>query len=673
MHSKNLLIMLMMMLLLTSTCIYAQTAQKDISTGNIATRVKNAGDFITDKFFAPKTKNVGTIFTSSLWLSGKNSLDSTLAALTTYRQGGYGFVPGPYSPVSDQQVNIDRYDYLWRVSQCEINNHKLLYNQPGYVIPNDILTWPAHGDVSKGEPAQIAPYYDKNGNATYEPSIGEYPIIKGDEAILYVINDNAGSRKYIKSLNFNVDIVGMVYAYKSNSNNIISNTIFIDNVITNRSNEKYTNFKAGFFVDFDLGFFSDDYVGCSQKENIFYALNGDNLDEGGYGNKLVTQGALFLTDSMTGFMYYNNDNSLTGEPINKEEVYNYMNATWKDNTKVTYGGTGYNTGSSNFTNYMFPSNPKDILPTAWSEHKANNIPADRRGLGYMTKGDFTPGESFKTTLALLFSPNEQYQSVDSLLIKAKILRSNYKKYERVDTSYALTILGNATFCAGDSVQLQAPVGFNYQWSTGATGRQISVKNTGNFYCVLADSLGCIYFTDTISCKASTFNPQMTVSSIELFIGDTLQASINIQNATYQWDFADGNTENTQNVQHTWIKPGKYDVSCVVSDSSCSAVIIKTILVKDTASNPQSTILIPNALNIDGSNLLFTPVFKNCEFKSIDVYNRWGQLCYKSTVNSIWNGKSDDNKDLPTGTYIILIKAMEGTNNEIINTQIINIL
>ena len=48
---------------------------------------------------------------------------------------------------------------------------------------------------------------------------------------------------------------------------------------------------------------------------------------------------------------------------------------------------------------------------------------------------------------------------------------------------------------------------------------------------------------------------------------------------------------------------------------------------------------------------------------IEVYNRWGQMVYKSkNISDNWNGKYNG-KDLPPGTYVYKIKTISLLTNE----------
>lgn len=70
--------------------------------------------------------------------------------------------------------------------------------------------------------------------------------------------------------------------------------------------------------------------------------------------------------------------------------------------------------------------------------------------------------------------------------------------------------GSTTFCKGDSVILTASSASIYSWSTGATGNQIIVKNSGQFNVTVTDQNGCQAISQTINV---TVHPLPTVSII----------------------------------------------------------------------------------------------------------------------------------------------------------------
>jgi hypothetical protein len=211
----------------------------------------------------------------------------------------------------------------------------------------------------------------------------------------WVFNDNYSQHEETNSKNLGVEIHGSAYAYTcplvTGVDSIVNYTTFYHYEFFNRSDTSYHDMLAGIHTDVDLGNYLDDYVGCDTSLNIAFAYNSDNDDEGfsGYGlnppmfnlallrgpsatpNDGIDNNHNGVTDepgencALNHFMYYNNDFTPIGNPISAEQFYDQMRAIWKDGVPVTYGGNGYDTSSSNYTNFMYSGNPYN--PGEWSE------------------------------------------------------------------------------------------------------------------------------------------------------------------------------------------------------------------------------------------------------------------------------------------------------------------
>lgn len=84
----------------------------------------------------------------------------------------------------------------------------------------------------------------------------------------------------------------------------------------------------------------------------------------------------------------------------------------------------------------------------------------------------------------------------------------------------ITVNGNSSFCAGDSVQLTSDPGTRYLWNTGATTRSIWVKTTG-IYGVQVGNTNCL---SEVSDGASIFAITLPTLPAILRAGDTLKVS-----------------------------------------------------------------------------------------------------------------------------------------------------
>ncbi len=129
---------------------------------------------------------------------------------------------------------------------------------------------------------------------------------------------------------------------------------------------------------------------------------------------------------------------------------------------------------------------------------------------------------------------------------------------------------------------------------------------------------------------------------------------------HHWSFGDGNTGNVANSTHIYVQPSgaiTYTVVYTVTDSfGCSLSASKKIRVY------ASCILdVPNAFtpNSDGKNDFLYPLnavkAENLEFS---VYNRWGQLLFKTNNWKVgWNGRFKGQLQA-NGAYIWLLRYVD---------------
>ena len=199
-----------------------------------------------------------------------------------------------------------------------------------------IKTWPAHGDVSKKQSKFLAPFYDQNGNGVYEWEMGDYPyydlsgelcpakikanlpagsaytptptfesnttnpnygtggaleakggllvdqVLKGDQTIWWVFNDKGNAHTESGSENpIGLEIRAQAFAFTMSDE--INNMTFYSYEIINRSTFVLTNTYFSQWVDPDLGYAHDDFVGCDVERGLGYCYNGKATDGPGTG------------------------------------------------------------------------------------------------------------------------------------------------------------------------------------------------------------------------------------------------------------------------------------------------------------------------------------------------------------------------------------------------------
>lgn len=245
--------------------------------------------------------NASTLYANSLWIGSGEHL-----AATRFSHNPLEYNPGPLR-VTDGGTDIatvSRFNRVWHISRDMIDYHIAHCGDAGYVPCDDIRTWPGNGDSTAGYAAQLAPYYDADGDGRYRPLAGDYPLIRGDEAVFSIFND-VSSHGTTGGQPLGIEVHCMVYAFSEPSSDgsipnasPIHKTIFVSYDIFNRSSNNYPETYLGAWADFDIGYGFDDYIGSDVRNGMFYGYNADAEDDPGnsqfYSNYIPAQGCMIL-------------------------------------------------------------------------------------------------------------------------------------------------------------------------------------------------------------------------------------------------------------------------------------------------------------------------------------------------------------------------------------------
>lgn len=402
-----------------------------IDVNNINARINTGGDhfcnFDSDYVFeVPKGSGKHTIGAFGFWIGGVDYNDQLKFAGQLYRENGSDFYTGPLSTDGLAETNaqsVSEWDKFWRVSRAEVENHKYHFNNPGYETPDDIEDWPAHGDASINFANYIAPFNDVNNDGIYDYSDGDFPAIKGDLSLFHVFNDNAGFHSQTNGSRIGIEVQSMIYGFDCQNDSVFNNSIFSKLTIINRGNWELTDSYFGFFIDFNIGYKLDDFIGCDTILNSVYGYNGVGYDPV-YGDHPPAQALCVLNDTIDGFMYFNGQLWMD-DPDNTSDYYNYLKGKWRDGSDLVYGGNGHvGTGGIDTTNFAFPGNPSSL--DGWSEVSAGNNPYERKGL--VSFGPFTilPGMTKTVDLAFVFANDYEGTNLTSVdLLKERISQLKY--------------------------------------------------------------------------------------------------------------------------------------------------------------------------------------------------------------------------------------------------------
>jgi gliding motility-associated-like protein len=204
---------------------------------------------------------------------------------------------------------------------------------------------------------------------------------------------------------------------------------------------------------------------------------------------------------------------------------------------------------------------------------------------------------------------------------------------KVDSIPVATVTGPAGNCAGDSITLKASGGGNYLWNTGATTSSISFLPQPNdtVYSLIVTK-GC---SDTAYHTIHVFPgaPINTCCDSTIAFGSSAPVAVT-GSVSYVWSPA-----NTLSCD-----------TCAISVSTPSVTTVYTVTATDKAGcistdSVKITIekcanaWIPDAFTPNGDKIddYFSPVGVCIYYYTMYIYDRWGNIIYKTTNSKPWDG------------------------------------
>ncbi|NVO20210.1 MAG: hypothetical protein HXX13_10945 [Bacteroidetes bacterium] len=320
---------------------------KYLELNNVRTRINTGGDmwwdFETAQYEIPKGSKKMSMFSAALWIGGIDANGQLKLAAQRYRQVGVDFFPGPLSIEGKAAIDPSTcaaYDKMFYITRSEVNDFNAAWEDPAsypdYVPPQSIIDWPAKGDVSLGQSYYLAPFFDRDNDGVYDPKgSGDYPyydisndlchtktptmegneqftpptshqwidntslvdqVIKGDATLWWVFNDKGNIHTETKGQPIGMEIRGQAFAFTTNDE--VNDMTFYSYEIINRSTYRLTGTYFSQWVDTDLGYAGDDYVGCDVMRGLGYCYNGLPKDGNGqswaYGDQPPAIGVDFF-------------------------------------------------------------------------------------------------------------------------------------------------------------------------------------------------------------------------------------------------------------------------------------------------------------------------------------------------------------------------------------------
>jgi hypothetical protein len=311
---------------------------KFLDINNVRTLVYSYGNgwFLENaEYEIPKGSKKTSMYSFALWIGGIDLNNNLKLAAYAYGQGPTGgtphtkndFWPGPLKidgTAAVDEVTCAKYDQLFEITRAEVQEFLAWWDNkadfPDYTIPKSILDWPAKGDRAGGYAYYLAPFYDNpdNPDGIYNPQDGDYPyydfanllcprflkpgqkiqrgrisngapddtlgilvdqVLKGDQTFWSVYNDKGNIHTETQGEPIGMEIRAQYFAFATNDE--INNMTFYSYELINRSTYTLTGTYFSQWVDPDLGWYLDDYVGCDVNRGLGYCYNGNPVDGSG--------------------------------------------------------------------------------------------------------------------------------------------------------------------------------------------------------------------------------------------------------------------------------------------------------------------------------------------------------------------------------------------------------
>jgi PKD repeat protein len=261
-----------------------------------------------------------------------------------------------------------------------------------------------------------------------------------------------------------------------------------------------------------------------------------------------------------------------------------------------------------------------------------------------------------TTTALVVSTPGTYTvtvtgacgtAFDTITVNASAL--NYTGYLVADTMQ---------FCSGGSAILTSTMPATaYTWTGGSTDDTLVVTTGGTYTLNITDACGS--GTESVVITELT-TPVASFTQVNSFLTVALTSTSTVSgNATYAWDFGDGNTSTMMNPSHVYSTVGSFTVTLTVtnecgSNTTTQTVVSSNLGLEDILANSNITVF-PNPSN--GEFTIGMDVLTNSTI-DIRIENILGAVVYENNLGQIEGQHNEviNLRNAESGIYFVNITA-----------------
>jgi len=240
------------------------------------------------------------------------------------------------------------------------------------------------------------------------------------------------------------------------------------------------------------------------------------------------------------------------------------------------------------------------------------------------------------------------------------------------TTYSFTVISPNSgdrledtyfICDDEIVDLELPISISeITWSNGDTNNNTTIAESGVYSVTYVDEAECDQEESFEVTK--DFTPQVSISTDSvLCLDDFREISFTGSNIdTFYWN--DGSTLPTKRVEKTGLYTIFVENECGLSFAENYTEFKKC----------EPKVYIPNVFspNGDGINDIFEIFGTFIEIEQCSIFDRWGNLVYRSTDDVSWDGSSLD-QEVSQGTYSYIIELTDRKSNSFFRQGTISVI
>jgi hypothetical protein len=286
------------------------TQTKYLNINNVSAAISADGDLFVDTLsgdlvpayeFPKGSGKMANGFAGLIICALDTQHNSIGVAGTEFTYMPIDFWPGPLDDSAEiTSTQSAKWNKVWVVTAIDINSHRANQSHTFQNTAVDIITWPAFGNVhAQGYGGALlvvdqalAPFIDYNQDGIYNFEDGDYPNIKGDQALWCVFND---FKFPSMSGNLPIHVQVSLMAYAHTTNDLLNDAIFLEYEVVKKKENYYDLATISLFSEADFGKANSVYVGSDSCRRMGIVYKPTKYDEV-YHNDLTMQG-IALTKS----------------------------------------------------------------------------------------------------------------------------------------------------------------------------------------------------------------------------------------------------------------------------------------------------------------------------------------------------------------------------------------